>query len=84
MIETLFNLSLYRQKAHLRQDNPSLKHFGSAPVLEHNESEHVEPSLFFILRKNRKYGRLMIFMSVNEGAQCKKRHVGSLKEFKSY
>jgi hypothetical protein len=30
-IETLFNLVCSRPEADLRQDNPFLKHFGSAP-----------------------------------------------------
>lgn len=33
-VETPFILSWSSRKADLRQNNPSLKHFGSAPVLE--------------------------------------------------
>lgn len=50
MIETPFNLGWSRPEADLRQDNPSLKHFGSAPVSVMNQSTW-NHFLFFLLEK---------------------------------
>lgn len=82
LVETAFNLSWSRPEANLCQDNPSLKHFGSAPRLD-NESEHMEPSPYLYVKK--KYGRLSdVYIREWKSSMQKKMHVGSLKQFKSF
>lgn len=72
-IETLFNLGCSRPEADLRQNNPFLKHFGSAPgsikiqIMNQSTRSHL---LLFLSRKN--MADWLIFISVNERAQCKK------------
>ena len=54
MIGTPFTVGWSRPEADLRQDNPSLKHFGSALM---NQSTW-NRLLFFFLREKKKDGRL--------------------------
>lgn len=76
-VETSFNLDWSRPEADLRQDNlPPLKHFGSAPASESqimNPSEHMEPFLYLIFLSRKNMADWLIFRSVNERAQCKKK-----------
>ena len=60
MIETLFNLGWFRPEANLRQENLSLKHFGSAPILYVLEFKYKIRALgaIFFFSVKKKYGRL--------------------------